>query len=177
MLALVALSLSGYHATSTVTPTRRRSRPVATAELSSSSVALLDLDGVLCDSEEELTRSAWRTASELWPDVVAAAASLDPARNHGGARRAWVGGDWSKLEGSGEDGLPNCAAAAGLDASQDLCPCALSPPRPVVADAERLTRRGGRTSRLRRATTQDARAPSDGADGLRVAAAASAVCG
>jgi len=73
-------------------------------------VVALDLDGVLCDSEPELALTAWRTACQLWPDVMAKAAYLEqtldsPAQL--GARRSWTDGDWEALSGNGEDGLPN----------------------------------------------------------------------
>ena len=68
------------------------------------SVIALDFDGVLCDSEPELTRSAWRTAVELWPDRMVLASELDPKA--AGARRAWVGGNWDGLKGEDEEGLP-----------------------------------------------------------------------
>lgn len=85
----------------------RRALVVASAARDSTRpVVALDFDGVICDSEPELTRSAWRTAVELWPDRMSAAAELDP--QSAGARRAWVGGDWEGLQGLSDDeeGLP-----------------------------------------------------------------------
>jgi phosphoglycolate phosphatase-like HAD superfamily hydrolase len=70
-----------------------------------SCVAALDFDGVIVDSEPELTRTAWRAASKLWPELMEAAAELEPLE--AGARKAWAGGQWGPLEGDGPDGLPN----------------------------------------------------------------------
>ena len=72
-------------------------------------VVALDLDGVICDSEPELTKRAWRATCELWPDVMGATAELGPRK--AGARRAWAGGSWSPLEGVSSEGLPNWLAA------------------------------------------------------------------
>mmetsp|Transcript_160631 Transcript_160631/g.283226 ORF Transcript_160631/g.283226 Transcript_160631/m.283226 type:complete len:424 (-) Transcript_160631:79-1350(-) len=77
----------------------------STSSSSSADIVVLDFDGVICDSEPELTRSAWRAGQKMWPDYMKTAAALDI--KDAGVRRAWVGGDWSVLEGIGEDGLPN----------------------------------------------------------------------
>ena len=84
--------------------------PRAPAIVASGSVVALDFDGVLCDSEPELTRSAWRTAKTLWPELMASAADLSEEPWRAGARRAWTGGDWQPLQGDGADGLPNWLA-------------------------------------------------------------------
>ena len=65
---------------------------------------------VLCDSEPECTRTAWRCAHDLWPDVMTHASDLSDEPWQAGARRAWTGGDWGPLQGDGEDGLPNWLA-------------------------------------------------------------------
>jgi len=93
MLALVAWSTTG------------RTISTVGSSITTPPIALLDFDGTICDSEPELTRTAWRTARELWPREMSAAAVLDPM--DAGVRRAWVGGEWSELEGAGPDGLPH----------------------------------------------------------------------
>ncbi len=86
-----------------------RCRPlVASAD---GNVVALDFDGVLCDSEPELTRSAWRAACELWPDVMARASEMAEEPWRAGARKAWTGGDWEPQLGIGPDELPNWLAA------------------------------------------------------------------
>jgi len=75
----------------------------------SSLVVALDFDGVICDSEPELTRTAWRTARELWPSLMEETAALEETRatpGQLGARKAWAKGSWDELRGNGEDGLP-----------------------------------------------------------------------
>ena len=74
-------------------------------------VTVLSFDGVLCDSEPEQTRAAWRAALELWPDVMETAAEYADAPWEAGARRSWAKGDWGELQGTGKDGLPNWLAA------------------------------------------------------------------
>jgi hypothetical protein len=72
-------------------------------------VVALDFDGVLCDSEPELTRTAWRTARALWPSLMEETAALEGTRatpGQLGARKAWAEGSWDELRGNGEDGLP-----------------------------------------------------------------------
>ena len=76
----------------------------------SSNIFALDFDGVLCDSESELTRSAWRAACELWPDVMARASEMAEEPWRAGARGSWTGGDWEQLQGIGPDDLPNWLA-------------------------------------------------------------------
>ena len=78
----------------------------------SGTVLALDFDGVLCDSEPELTRSAWRAARERWPELMESAASMSEQPWKAGARKAWAAGDgWEPLQGNGADGLPNWLAA------------------------------------------------------------------
>lgn len=96
---MLALAFSSHHQT--------RARPVV-ASASATRVVALDFDGVICDSEPELTLSAWKAASELWPEIMTSAAALDP--KEAGARRSWVGGQWSALQGERADGLPNWLA-------------------------------------------------------------------
>ena len=74
-------------------------------------ITALSFDGVLCDSEPEQTRAAWRAAKALWPDVMESAAQYAEAPWEAGARRSWAGGAWGSLQGTGEDGLPNWLAA------------------------------------------------------------------
>jgi len=81
------------------------------APSASAIVTALDFDGVLCDSEPELTRSAWRAAKELWPDMMESVGEYASEPWQAGARRAWAGGEWDQLTGLGEDGLPNWLAA------------------------------------------------------------------
>ena len=73
------------------------------------SVIAVDLNGVIVDSQDECTRSAWIAACELWPDAMAVAGddalSANPWR--AGARRAWADGEWDTLKGVGDDGIPN----------------------------------------------------------------------
>jgi len=74
-----------------------------------SAVFAVDLNGVIVDSQDECTRSAWIAACELWPDAMAFAGddavSANPWR--AGARRAWADGEWETLKGVGADGIPN----------------------------------------------------------------------
>ena len=72
---------------------------------SPSRVVCLDFDGVLCDSEPALTKTAWRAACKRWPDVMQATVTVDPKM--AGARRAWTGGSWEPLQGTSEEGMPN----------------------------------------------------------------------
>jgi len=90
-----------------LSPSPRCGRIVAS---SSSNIFALDFDGVLCDSESELTRSAWRAACELWPDVMAHASETAEEPWRAGARGSWTGGDWEQLQGIGPDDLPNWLA-------------------------------------------------------------------
>ena len=83
----------------------RAPRPLA------SGTVLCDFDGVICDSEPELVRSAWRTACALWPKEMALADDFADEPWTAGARRAWAGGDWTALQGSTADGMPNWLAA------------------------------------------------------------------
>ena len=87
----------------------RCSIPIMSGSSSPQRVVALDLDGVICDSEPELTTRAWRATCELWPDVMGATAELGPKT--AGARRAWAKGNWSPLEGVSAEGLPNWLAA------------------------------------------------------------------
>jgi hypothetical protein len=81
-----------------------------TSKLSMSSLVIaLDFDGVICDSETELTRTAWRTARELWPSLMEETTALEATKatpGQLGARKAWAEGSWDELRGNGEDGLP-----------------------------------------------------------------------
>ena len=90
-----------------LSPSPRCGRIVAS---SSSNIFALDFDGVLCDSESELTRSAWRAACELWPDVMGRASEMAEEPWRAGARGSWTGGDWEQLQGIGPDDLPNWLA-------------------------------------------------------------------
>lgn len=74
-------------------------------------VVALDFDGVIVDSEPEVTRAAWRATCLLWPDVAGMAAEAEGSPWTAGARKAWAGGEWEPLRGSGPDGLPNWLAA------------------------------------------------------------------
>ena len=65
---------------------------------------------VICDSETELTRSAWRAACDLWPEEMSAASEMSESPWRAGARKAWAEGTWEPLRGDGEDGLPNWLA-------------------------------------------------------------------
>lgn len=90
-------------------PVTRRTRcPVAAA--TDSGVVALDFDGVLVDSEPELTRTAWRASLELWPDLMDNAAEMSEEPWRAGARKAWTGGRWEPQLGLGADGLPNWLA-------------------------------------------------------------------
>ena len=104
--ALVALGSASYFTSTGLNPSigfnRRHACIVASAD---KPVVVLGLSGVLFNTEPESVRTAWRTANELWPDKMAAAAALDP--REAGARRAWVGGEWDELQGEGPDGMPN----------------------------------------------------------------------
>ena len=92
-------------------PSRATRVTLAEQDLSGTVLAL-DFDGVLCDSEPELTRSAWRAARERWPELMESAASMSEQPWKAGARKAWAAGDgWEPLQGNGADGLPNWLAA------------------------------------------------------------------
>lgn len=86
---------------------------VKALEVKMAHVVALDFDGVLCDSEPELTRTAWRTCVALWPEVMERAADTATETPwKAGARRAWTGGQgWEPLAGNGADNMPNWLAA------------------------------------------------------------------
>ena len=92
--------------------------PIASASSSSSSssssrevITALEFDGVLCDSEPEQTRTAWRAARALWPEVCESAAAYAAVPWEAGARRSWANGEWDTLQGVGPDEMPNWLAA------------------------------------------------------------------
>ena len=95
--------------TALAVPRVARSARMCADPVSEKPVFVLDFDGVLCDAREAVTKSAWRTALELWPEPLEAAAEL--GARAGGVRKAWGGGDWSALEGHDDEGMPNWLSA------------------------------------------------------------------
>ena len=85
-----------------------RAPTVTMTATSPTRVVALDFDGVLCDSEPELTATAWKASCQQWPETMEKLAALDPKA--AGARRAWTGGDWKPQQGTLESGLPNWLA-------------------------------------------------------------------
>lgn len=93
---------------------RRAAAPRLGDTCSTQLVVALDFDGVLCDSEPELTQTAWRTARKLWPELMEETSALEgTVVSRGadvwqlGARMSWTSGSWDELRGNGADGLPN----------------------------------------------------------------------
>lgn len=72
-------------------------------------LVVVGLDGVLVDSEPATTRSAWLAAQCLWPEIMEAATEV--SARQAGVRKAWVGGDFSRLTGVEESGMPTWLAA------------------------------------------------------------------
>lgn len=110
-MLLLANVATGFALYSSRTPEQtRRCDRVSVCSMSQPLPAVaVDLNGVLVDSREESTRSAWLTACELWPDAFEAVSDLHP--RDAGARRAWAGGDWAPLVGDGDEGMPNWLSA------------------------------------------------------------------
>jgi len=88
------------------TNVRRAASPRLTASTPPLIIAF-DLDGVIVDSEPELTQTAWRTACRLWPALMEETAGLVATPAQLGARKAWTQGSWDELRGTGDEGLPN----------------------------------------------------------------------
>ena len=65
----------------------------------------------LIDSEQEETITSWRAAGSLWPDLTAATCELEGTPRLLGARKAWSGGSWDGLQGTGAGGLPRWLGA------------------------------------------------------------------
>lgn len=110
--AALLLVLSYPHAaTAHLLAPQRHAAPRLCAAGRPHHVAALDFDGVIVDSEPELTRAAWRASLELWPEQMAAAREFSQDPRLAGARRAWAGGEWQPLLGDGDDDLPRWLAA------------------------------------------------------------------
>ena len=68
-------------------------------------VVTLDYDGVLVDTEPELTQLAWRTAGQLWPEVVDACAAVERVMDEAAyVNRRRLGGQ--PLRGQTDGGIP-----------------------------------------------------------------------
>ena len=88
-----------------------RHNPITLLSSTSSTplVVVLDYDGVCCDSEAELTRAAWRTALNLWPDTVAKCQAVSHLMDESAyVDRRRLGG--KPLVGLGDDDIPNWLA-------------------------------------------------------------------
>eukprot|EP00966_Prymnesium_polylepis_P136888 3163210-Prymnesium_polylepis.1 len=82
-------------------------------------VVALDVDGVLLDSEPELTRVAWRTSCQLWPEVTDACAVtehlMDDTRP---ALRHWRGWHADLARSEDEAAAANRAQRIGRSAAR-----------------------------------------------------------
>ena len=74
-------------------------------------VVALDYDGVICDTEPELTAVAWRAGKALWPQLMEDCTAIDGGLMDESAYvdRRRLGGQ--PLRGRGDDGLPRWLAA------------------------------------------------------------------
>ena len=83
----------------------RHAAPVLSVYAGPMAVAL-DFDGVLVDSEPELSRVAWRTSCRLWPALTDECAIVDHLMDESAyVDRRRLGGQ--PLCGTGADGMPN----------------------------------------------------------------------
>ena len=84
----------------------RHAAPVLAVYAGPMAVAL-DFDGVLVDSEPELSRVAWRTSCRLWPALTDECAIVDHLMDESAYK------DRRRLGGQGGKKVPSCCACLG----------------------------------------------------------------